>query len=171
LTTIRRIGLATYSPSLAVLVAWLVATASSVACAQQSDTSPPGTRAARALAGLESGQHVRIRTNADGLVEGRVLSTSEGFVTIRSAGSATKIPAASVDSLWVRSAHAGRGALVGGATLGLGFGALAASVCPRECDISSGTAFVRGGLVGVVLGGAIGALVGLIVPSWRLRLP
>src|SRR2546427_5897633 len=76
-----------------------------------------------------------------------------------------------VDSLWVRSAHAGRGALVGGATLGIGFGALAASVCPRECDISSGTAFVRGGLVGVVLGGAIGALVGLAVPSWHLRLP
>ena len=171
MTTIRRIGLATYSASLAVVVAWLVATASSVACAQQSDTSPPRTRAARALAGLESGQHVRIRTNPDGLVEGRVLSTSESFVTIHSAGSATKIPTESVDSLWVRSAHAGRGALVGSATLGLGFGALAASVCPRECDISSGTAFVRGGVVGVALGGAIGALVGLAVPSWRLRLP
>ena len=154
-----------------MVVAWLVAMASSVACAQQSDTSSASTRAAGALAGLESGQHVRIRTNEDGLVEGQVLSTSESFVTIRSAGSATKIPAASVDSLWVRSAHAGRGALVGGATLGLGFGALAASVCPRECDISSGTAFVRGGLVGVALGGAIGALVGLAVPSWRLRLP
>ncbi len=114
---------------------------------------------------------MRIRTNGDGLVEGRVLFTSESLVTIRNAGRATTIPAASVDSLWVRSAHAGRGALVGGATLGLGFGALGASVCPRECDISSGTAFVRGGLVGVVLGGGIGALVGLAVPSWRLRLP
>jgi len=164
-------GLATYRGSLGVVVAWLVAMASSVACAQQSDTSSASTRAAGAVAGLESGQHVRIRTNGDGLVEGQVLSTSESFVTIRSAGSATKISAASVDSLWVRSAHAGRGALVGGATLGLGFGALAASVCPRECDISSGTAFVRGGLVGVALGGAIGALVGLAVPSWRLRLP
>src|SRR3989475_5479100 len=168
---IRRIGLSRYSGLLAVLVAWLVATVSSVACAQQSDTSPPGTRAARVLAGLESGQHVRIRTNAEGLVEGRVLSTSESFVTIRSAGSATKIPAASVDSLWTRSTHAGRGALVGGATLGLGFGALAASVCPRECDISSGTAFVRGGLVGVALGGVIGGLVGLAGPSWRRRVP
>ena len=164
-------GLATYRGSLGVVVAWLVAMASSVACAQQSDTSSASTRAAGAVAGLESGQHVRIRTNGDGLVEGQVLSTSESFVTIRSAGSATKISAASVDSLWVRSAHAGRGALVGGATLGLGFGALAASVCPGECDISSGTAFVRGGLVGVALGGAIGALVGLAVPSWRLRLP
>jgi len=170
-TTIRRTGLATYSGLLAVLVAWLVAMASSIACAQQSDTSPPRTRATRALAGLASGQHVRIRTNGDGLVDGRVLFPSESLVTIRSAGRATTIPAASVDSLWVRSAHAGRGALVGGATLGLGFGALGASVCPRECDISSGTAFVRGGLVGVVLGGAIGALVGLAVPSWRLRLP
>ena len=160
-----------YSGSLAVTVAGLVAMASSVACAQQADTSYLRARAARALAGLETGQHVRIRTNGDALVEGEVLFSSESFVTIRSAGSATKIPAASVDSLWVRSAHAGRGALVGGATLGIGFGALAASVCPRECDISSGTAFVRGGLVGVVLGGAIGALVGLAVPSWHLRLP
>src|SRR2546425_11975654 len=118
-----------YSGSLAVTIAGLVAMASSVACAQQEDTSSLRARRARALAGLETGQHVRIRTNGDGLVEGQVLFSSESFVTIRSAGPATTIPAASVDSLWVRSTHAGRGALVGGATLGLGFGALAAAVC------------------------------------------
>ena len=160
-----------YSGSLAATVAGLVAMASSVACAQQADTSYLRARAARALAGLETGQHVRIRTNGDALVEGEVLFSSESFVTIRSAGPATTIPAASVDSLWVRSTHAGRGALVGGATLGLFFGAWGATLCPGECDISSSTAFIRGGLGGVVLGGAIGAIVGLAVRSWRLRLP
>jgi len=160
-----------YSGSLAVVVAWLVAMASSVACAQQEDTSSLRARRARALAGLETGQHVHIRTAGDGLVEGRVLFSSESLVTIRSAGLATTVPAAGVDSLWVRRTHAGRGALVGGATLGLFFGVWGATLCPGECDISSGTAFVRGGLVGVALGGGIGALVGLAVPSWRLRLP
>ena len=157
-----------------MVVAWLVAMASSVACAQQPDTSSLRARAwfrARALAGLETGQHVRIRTNGDGLVEGQVLFSSDSFVTIRSAGPATTIPAAGVDSLWVRRTHAGRGAFVGGAALGLGFGALGATVCPGECNISSGTAFVRGGVIGVVVGSTIGALVGLAVPSWRLRLP
>src|SRR5713101_741350 len=133
---IERIGLAMRSGSLAAVVAWVVAMASSVACAQQADTSSLRARAwfrARALAGLETGQHVRIRTNGDGLVEGQVLFSSENFVTIRSAGPATTIPAASVDSLWVRSTHAGRGALVGGATLGLFFGAWGATLCPAEC--------------------------------------
>ena len=51
------------------------------------------------------------------------------------------------------------------------FGALGATVCPSECDVSSATGFERGGLIGVVLGGAIGAIVGLTVHSWRLRVP
>ena len=160
-----------YSGSLAVTVAGLVAMASSVACAQQEDTSSLRARRARALAGLETGQHVRIRTAGDGLVEGQVLFSSETLVTIRSAGLATTVPAAGLDSLWVRSTHAGRGALVGGATLGLFFGAWGATLCPGECNVTSGTAFLRGGLGGVVLGGAVGAIVGLAVHSWRLRLP
>jgi len=167
----RRLGLARHSGWLAVALGGLVAIASSVVRAQQPDTSLPSNHVARALPGLERGQRVRIRVNGDGLVEGLVLGSSERLVTIRSAGAATAIPAAVVDSLWVRSTHAGRGALIGGAVLGLGFGALGATVCPRECDVSSATAFERGGLIGIVLGGAIGATVGLTAPSWRLRVP
>jgi len=169
--TIRRMGLARHSASLAVAVAWLVAMASSVVRAQQPDTSLPSNHVARALPGLERGQRVRIRVNGDGLKEGVVLGSSERLVTIRRAGAATAIPAAGVDSLWVRGTHAGRGALIGGAVLGLGFGALGATVCPSECDVSSATGFERGGLIGFVLGGAIGAIVGLTVHSWRLRVP
>jgi uncharacterized membrane protein YedE/YeeE len=114
---------------------------------------------------------VRIRARGDGWVEGRVRSSSERFVTIGAAGAVTELPAEQVDSLWVRGANTGRGALIGGAALGLGFGALGASVCPSECNVSSGGGLIRGGLVGVLIGGAIGALVGSAVHHWQLRLP
>jgi hypothetical protein len=114
---------------------------------------------------------VRIRAKGDGWVEGRVLSSSERFITIGTAGAVTELPAEQVDSLSVRGGRTGRGALIGGAALGLAFGALGASVCPSECDVSSGTGFIRGGLFGVLFGGAIGALVGSAVHHWQLRFP
>ena len=114
---------------------------------------------------------MRIRAKGDGWVEGRVLSNSERFVTIGTALGVKETRAERVDSLWVRGARTRRGALIGGVALGLGFGALGASVCPRECDVSSGTGLIRGGLFGVIFGGAIGALVGSVVHHWQLRLP
>jgi len=152
-------------------IAALVIVLSSPARAQQPDAIGPANDAARVLTRLDGGQHVRIRAKGDGWVEGRVLSNSERFVTVGTVGAVTKIPAEQIDSLWVRGARTGRGALIGGAALGLGFGALGASVCPGECDVSSGTGFIRGGLFGVLFGGAIGALVGSAVHHWQLRLP
>jgi hypothetical protein len=151
-------------------IAALVIILSSPARAQQPDAIGSADDAARVLARLDRGQQVRIRAKGDGRLEGRVLSNSERFITIGTAGAVTELPAEQVDSLWVRTARTGRGALIGGAALGLGFGALGASVCPGECNVSSGTAFVRGGLLGVLFGGAIGALVGSAVHHWQLRL-
>src|SRR5690349_15644085 len=152
-------------------IAALVIVLSSPARAQQPDAIGSANDAARVLARLDRGQQVRIRAKGVRWLEGRVVSNSERFITIGTALVVTEIRAEQVDSLWVRGARTGRGALIGGAALGLGFGALGASVCPRECDVSSGTGFIRGGLFGVLFGGAIGALVGSAVHHWQLRLP
>ena len=127
------------------------------------------------LARLQVGQRVRIRTNGGGggFVEGWI-SNSPNFVTLRTAlGSTIAVPAPGVDSLWVRGTHAGRGALIGGAVAGIGLGAFLASHVNQNNPYNARNT-VAGGL-GLVGGGAVGALVGALIgaasPRWQLRVP
>lgn len=117
--------------------------ADSVACrvalatalpAQQADTLSPAQRAGAALA-LLGGQQVRIHRSGIGRVQGRLVSSSPTLVTLRTSDSSSiiveqslvkvhptviDIPASSVDSVWVkRGSHAGVGALIGVAGVGL----------------------------------------------------
>ena len=151
-------------------VAGLVLLASSPGHAQQLDSLAIVQRT-QALSRLADGQRVRIRAGGIGWVDGRVVSRSPMLVTVRSESSTVEVPAARIDSLWTHGTRAGKGALIGGAVGALSFGAIAAMICPRECDASSGTAAVGAGAFGAVLGGAVGAVIGAIVPHWRLRIP
>ena len=152
-------------------VAGLCAIGNAVACSQQVDTLNPSRPAPETLARLRRGQRVRIRIDGDGLLEGRVVQHSLRFLSISYAGTSNDIPAARMDSLWVRGTRAGRGALIGATALGIYFGALGGSVCPGECNVSSTTGLVRGGIVGIIIGGSLGALIGTAVPHWQLRFP
>ncbi|HYT05557.1 MAG TPA: hypothetical protein VEM13_11840 [Gemmatimonadales bacterium] len=158
--------------TLSASVAGLVIVASPSARAQQLDTLSAAQRAGWALARLGVGQRVRVHGSGVGRVEGWVVSSSSALVTLHTDGSSIEVPAPGVDSLWVRGGtHAGTGALIGGVVGGLSLGAFGAMICPGECDISSGAALVRGGVVGAVIGSAFGALIGVAFPKWQLRVP
>ena len=127
------------------------------------------------LARLQVGQRVRIPTNGGGggFVEGWI-SNSPNFVTLRTAlGSTIAVPAPGVDSLWVRGTHAGRGALIGGAVAGIGLGAFLASLVDQNNPYNARN--TAAGALGLVGGGAFGALVGATIgagsPKWELRVP
>ncbi len=126
-----------------------------------------------ALARLQVGQRVRIRTGGDGFVQGWI-SNSPNLVTLRTAdGSTIEVPAPGVDSLWVRGTHARTGALIGGAVAGIGLGAFLAYHVNQNNPYNARNTVAGGlGLVGGGAGGAlVGALIGAAVPRWQLRVP
>lgn len=153
----------------AVSVAGLVTCASALAQAQQPDTLSALQRTGFALAHLKVDQRVRIRAGGVGLVEGWVVTSSPNLVTLRTDGSRIDVPAAGVDSLWVRGgSHAGTGALIGAVVAGTAlFAAASGCGCGGE-----GGANVGGALLAAGAGGAfIGALIGAPFPKWQLRVP
>jgi hypothetical protein len=164
----------------AIVVVGLATLASPLARAQEPDTLTAAQRASLALARLGGNTLVRLHATGRGRVSGSVVSSSANLLTVRTTlgpdGSTVNIPAAAVDSLWVKSGdHAGSGALVGGALGGLGLGVaatVATSGAHGPCDGGCG---VGPFLLGLVGGGAVGALVGALVGSgvteWQLWVP
>jgi hypothetical protein len=126
-----------------------------------------------ALARLQVGQRVRIRTGGDGLVEGWI-SNSPHRVALRTAdGSTIEVPAPGIDSLWVRGTHARTGALIGSTVAGIGLGAFLAYHVNRNNPYNARNTVAGGlGLAGGGGGGAlVGALIGAASPKWQLRVP
>lgn len=158
---------------LAVLGTGLLALAVAPARAQEPDTLSAAQRAGAALARLGAGQRVRIVGGEVGFVDGSVVSSSTSLVTLRLDSSTITVPAPRIDSLWVKhGTHAGTGALIGAVVGGVVVGAAFSHICERGsvCDNQTeATAFAA--LAGAVPGGLLGALIGLAVPKWQLRLP
>lgn len=163
----------------AVPVAGLVCIVSPHAQTQGLDTLTAAQRAGRALARLRGGQRVQIVTRDSGLVEGSVEATSPTVVGLRTQGTVRYVTASSVDSLWVRGSHAGVGALIGGAVVGIGFGFMAqsfssyAGACngPYSGQPCRTSPFSEGFVLGGLGGALIGALIGGASPKWQLRVP
>ena len=130
-------------------------------------------RPGAAVARLQVGQRVRIHTVGDGFVQGWI-SNSPNLLTLRTAdGSTIEVPAPGVDSLWVRSTRAGKGALIGGAVAGIGLAVFLASHANQDNPYNARN--TAAGALGLVGGGAFGALVGATIgagsPKWELRVP
>ena len=147
--------------------------------AQAPDTLTPAQRAGLALARLGAGQRVRIVTRDSEFVEGSVMAASPNLLRLRTDGTLI-LPASRVDSLWVRGgSHAGTGALIGGAVLGIGLGVLAQGFSHAEGGCNEpgygrgcGPApFFEGLLIGGAAGALVGALIGAPFPKWQLRVP
>jgi hypothetical protein len=157
----------------AVSVAGLVSTVSPHAQTQGLDTLTAAQRAGFALARLGAHQRVQIITRGDQFVEGSVVAASPNLVTLRTDGSERDIPAASVDSLWVKEGtHAGRGALIGAVPGVVSFAALL--TCGGPASEARDLCYFGGVIRSVVLlGGGIlaGALIGAGQPKWKLRVP
>ena len=147
---------------LAGSIAGLVTLASPPARAQHSDTLSAAERTGFALARLRVGQRVRIRARGTGLVHGWI-GSSPNLVTLRTG---IEVPAAGVDSLWVRGgSHAGIGALIGGAVVGIGLGAVAQGFSHFEggCNHPPSRCGAAPFFLGLVIGGTGGALLGTLI--------
>jgi hypothetical protein len=83
-----------------------------------------------------------------------------------------RVPATSIDTLWVRKHSAVRGGIIGGVLLGVFGAVVGASIGERgDDDYNPGfTALVLGG-GGALGGGLLGALVGLAIPRWDRQYP
>jgi hypothetical protein len=123
---------------------------------------------------------VRIVTRDSEFVEGSVMAASPNLLRLRTEGTLMDLPASRLDSLWARGgSHAGTGALIGGAVLGIGLGVLAQGFShaeggcnePRYGRGCGPAPFFEGLLIGGTAGALIGALIGAAFPRWQLRVP
>lgn len=160
----------------AVSVAGLVSLTAATARPQEpADTLSPAQRAGQALARLGAHQRVQIVTRDRQFFEGSVVAASRSLITLQTDDSVNGIATRNIDSLWVRGGtHAGKGAVVGMVAGGLGLGLVAVSswteASSRE-GLTRGGAFAFGALLGGAGGAIVGALIGVTVPKWRLRVP
>jgi hypothetical protein len=137
----------------------------------------PGTVVAQVsidtpLVRLNPGQFARARTLDGRRIQSRVLAIDLDPFTLHLVGHETPLPAASIDSLWVRGRATKTGAIIGAVGAGVPSFAFWAVFCEA---MSEGDGCDEWGTVtGLALAGAgggalIGAAIGAAVPKWRLR--
>ncbi len=120
-------------------------------------------------------QRLRIETgDGEATVEGRYSAMEDGSLLLRTGASSVGVPTAEIERLWTRGRSTAQGALIGGGAglvLGAVYGALISEVtCAESSCTTLGLPAAAGGL-GAAGGAALGALVGLVVPRWKLRFP
>jgi hypothetical protein len=140
-------------------------------------TSGP-LRLAETLRALRDSQMVRSVAVGLGRSQGRVLEHSDTLLTLASEGGAVRVPAASIDSLWVRGSSLKKG-LAWGAAVGVlsGFAAgvlINQTFCQGSdsgCDDDDLRVIMLTGGLGLAAGTVVGALVGAVIPKWQRRWP
>ena len=149
---------------MALLLVSLVSTLS----AQQSAS---GGLDSSSILQLKPDRFVRIQLPELGRVQGTVGSRVSGEMVLESEEGARRVQLAAVDTLWVRGRATKLGAIIG-AVLGLGggllLGALGDGLCEYDCE---GNYTLTGGILGVAIGGATGAVIGTAIPRWRRVFP
>ncbi len=117
---------------------------------------------------IKRGSHVRVWTNRHLLVQGSVTSVSDEAIVVDT----LRIPIDSISQLRRRyhKDHAGRGAVIGGVTLGALSGIVAFGACGfstggglGDCSESAHLALAAAAVVGFTFGAGIGALIGAFV--------
>lgn len=121
---------------------------------------------------VSPGQLVKIWTQDGQLLEGRFSAFTPKPPSLQLTDRAEPLPAASIDSLWVRGTHAKQGAIIGALLLGVSSGIFWSSVC--ECAGEGSGWDSWGAVAGLTLAGAgvgagLGALIGSASPRWRLH--
>jgi hypothetical protein len=135
-----------------------------------------------ALDRIKPASRIRIAAPELGVLEGTLGSRSGQTLLLLSPSGAREVPIESVRTLWVRGRATGRGAKVGGITVGILGGvalpllvAFACAVSEGGCHNDSSERYVGAAVIGAAGGGAIGALVGAGVgaafPKWHQRFP
>ena len=150
---------------------WLLLVAITAPLAGQ---APADSARLAAIRTFRRGTALRLVYTGTGSVEGEfVRGVGDSLILVRGRVWET-MPAAGIDSVWVRGNRAGTGALVGSVAgavlLGWGAASLNRALCEGP-DCNEGGAFVRGALIGGLGGMLFGAGIGAAVPRWRLRYP
>lgn len=120
-------------------------------------------------------QRLRLETGVPALrLEGRYGGTDDGKLALRTDEGVVHTRLGEIDRLWTRGRSTAKGALIGGAAglvIGATYGALISGVACAETSCTALGLAAAGGGIGVAGGAAIGALVGLALPAWKLRFP
>ena len=122
---------------------------------------------------LQDSQCIRLTEAGGARHVGMVLDHAGPELVVATDREPLRIPATSVDSLWVRGHSAKQGAIIGalaGALAGVAAG-LHYGQTTTEHDFSTGQAVLLLGGIGAAGGGVIGTLFGLALPRWKMRLP
>ncbi len=120
-------------------------------------------------------QRLRFEAGSPGVrLEGRYVGTADARLALVTDGGVVHTRLGEIDRLWTRGRSTAKGAIIGGVAglvIGATYGALISEVtCAESSCTTLGLAAAAGG-VGAVGGAAVGALLGLAIPSWKLRFP
>lgn len=151
-----------------------------IACLALAAVAQPAMAQGPASAALRSlPSDVVVRLSAAGKrSEGRLGQTSDDSVTLMLRQGVSSVALASVDTIWRKRRHVGRGALIGG-VVGAGlFTGFLHLIVTAFCDADASACrkdHNRAWAAGIVLGGSGGALlgagVGSLFPRWVRILP
>ncbi len=125
---------------------------------------------------LKPDERLRLQMAGEGLrLEGRYLGADDdGGLQLTSGERVVRAPLPEIDRLWTRGRSTVKGAAIGGIAGLVGgvlYGAAISEVtCAESSCTTLGLMAAVGGL-GAAGGAAMGALVGLAIPSWKLRFP
>ena len=147
---------------LSASIAW---TPLSSATAQQS------TERQTAFESLADSQWVRLAVPDAGRHEGRLLERSSDHLVLSAEPEPLRVPATTIDTLWVKRGSAGRGAGIG-ALVGLVGGGIAGAAACADCQDTPPSASVAGGaLIGAAIGALAGAGIGAASKHWVRQYP
>lgn len=114
---------------------------------------------------------VRITGTRVPMTQGTCRVLGSDSLVLMSQGTQQRIALIAVDTIWVREGNTGRGALIGA---GVGAAVFGIATVGALCHSADGC-YSRAVLLGVAVGGGIGAIlgagVGALAPSWLRRYP
>jgi len=121
---------------------------------------------------LKQGQRVRLLTLNGYRVEGPIEAIASSPPVFRFGVPDSAIPVGTIDSLWLRRTHAGKGAWIGALILGIPSAVFWTGFCDavsegQGCDALDVVAGLT--LAGAVVGAGVGALIGSTSARWELR--
>ena len=124
------------------------------------------------LAQLRPGQVLRLRLDDGRRVQARLLGLDPGLMGVRVSDLEAPVPAARIDSLWVRGRATARGAIVGAIGIAVPSFIFWAAFCEGFYEGEGCGAW--GAVAGYTLAGAgagalLGAAIGSTIPKWRLK--
>lgn len=126
---------------------------------------------------LTPGDRVRLQTVSAGLLEGVAAAASDQSVLLDRNGDRLEIARADIQKVWVRGRATKKGAIIGGIVglaAGVTYGLLITRPESSPCDADNCTragVTAVSGAIGLAAGAGIGALIGSVIPRWRLRFP